>query len=134
LTHPQNPLFVTALSFPLSSIIQGLLTGTALTDKAAVGASARNSLLAVGLSTVPFAIAALTLLVAAAHAQRRRELFCHAAVPLLISAVATALFPVLAGASPVAGARLVVFEGWLGGRRCSRHWRSCLVLKPGTHP
>lgn len=84
-------------------IVQGLLTGTALTRDAAKGASARGSLPAVGLSTVPYVVGAVTVLLAAAHAQRRRELFLHGAAPLFIGGVITACFPLLARLHPAAG-------------------------------
>jgi predicted MFS family arabinose efflux permease len=84
-------------------MIQGLLTGKVLTASAAAGASAKGSLAAVGLSTIPYVVAGITVVLASAHAQRRRELFLHAAVPLMLSGVITALFPLLAAAHPAVG-------------------------------
>jgi predicted MFS family arabinose efflux permease len=84
-------------------MIQGLLNGKVLTASAAAGSSAKGSLPAVGLSTIPYAVAGLTVVLASAHAQRRRELFLHGALPLLASGIIIALFPVLAAAHPVAG-------------------------------
>lgn len=84
-------------------IVQSLITGRALGPEAAKGSSARGSLPAVGLSTVPYAVGAVTVLLAAAHAQRKKELFAHGAVPLFAGGVLTALFPVLTRAHPAVG-------------------------------
>jgi MFS family permease len=84
-------------------IIKGLITNSALSSGAAAGGTARSSLAAVGLSTIPFAVGAAAVILAAAHAQRRQELFLHAAVPLAVSGVITTLFPLMAQASPILG-------------------------------
>ncbi|KAI8466364.1 MAG: major facilitator superfamily domain-containing protein [Monoraphidium minutum] len=84
-------------------IINSLLKGSTLSRSAAAGGSARSSLPAVGLSTLPMAVAAVTCFLNAAHAQRRREVFLHAALPLAAAGVITVCFPFMAEASPVLG-------------------------------
>ncbi|GBF88149.1 tartrate transporter [Raphidocelis subcapitata] len=84
-------------------IIMSLLQGSALTPQAAAGSSAKGSLPAVGLSTVPAVVAAVSCVATAAHAQRSKELFMHASLPLLGAGVVTSFFPLLTRAHPAAG-------------------------------
>jgi hypothetical protein len=80
-----------------------LLQGSALTPRAAAGSSAKGSLPAVALSTIPAVVAAAACVGAAAHAQHKKELFLHAALPLFAAGAITSFFPLLTRAHPALG-------------------------------
>jgi hypothetical protein len=85
-------------------IISNILSGTALSNSATVAASAGSKgLKPVGLSVVPYALAAVVSVLVAISAQRRQEHFFHVAACITLAGVLHMLLPVILTASGVGG-------------------------------
>lgn len=101
--------------FFLPMIVEALLSGHSLGLAAAskaAGKGGRAGLLPVLLTSVPYTVGAISTWLVAHSSERRRELYWHCSLSLLLSGVFFAFFPLMATASVAAGfAALVLTVG-----------------------
>ena len=119
-------------------MISNLLRGTALSSASVSAGAGTSSVHAALLATIPYAVAVLSTLAVAAHADRRNEKTAHVGVPYVIGAAVLACFGPVARASTAGGfVMLTAAMGLLYGGQstmCARVAGERGGLKPAWAP